>query len=147
MISRDGLRSSTPPSRIDASARLTKSTGTYQSRPSRAGAAGSEIIRPATEASGCCVESTIVCGAGGDRQAAGGGVLADRQVEQPREIVEREHLLAAERARRQRPPRVTRDDGVGKRGGGCWAGRAVGRKHSAAIDAAASARTFKVDQF
>ena len=61
MISRDGLRSSTPPDRIDDSARLTKSTGTYHVRPSRAGAAGSEIIRPATEASGCWVESTIVC--------------------------------------------------------------------------------------
>jgi hypothetical protein len=61
-IRRDGFRSSAPPGRIEASARLTKSTGTYQVRPSRAGAAGSEIIRPETDASGCCVESTIVCG-------------------------------------------------------------------------------------
>ena len=44
-------------------------------------------------------------------------VLAHRQVEQPREIVEREHLLAVDRPDRKAAACVTRDDGVRGSGG------------------------------
>ena len=49
-ISLDGFRSSTWPPRAGPRARPTKSTGTYHVRPSRTGAAGSEMSRPLSEA-------------------------------------------------------------------------------------------------
>ena len=46
---------------------------------------------------------------------AGERILARGQVEQFREIVQREHLLAVQDARGQRPAGVTRQHGVGRR--------------------------------
>jgi hypothetical protein len=61
ITSRVGFRRSIRVPATGASARFTKSTGTNQARPSRAGGAGSETSRPATEASSCPGESTMVC--------------------------------------------------------------------------------------
>ena len=60
MMSREGLRTSIFAARAGARARETKSTGTSQLRPSRAGAAGREISRPETEARGWPALRTIV---------------------------------------------------------------------------------------
>ena len=112
-ISRDGLRSSRPPGRIDASARPTKSTGTNQVRPSRTGAAGSEIIRPDTEASGCCVDRTIVCvPAVTVRPPAAASSRTVRLNSRARSSSANISCPPMTRVG-QRPPRVTRDDGVG----------------------------------
>ena len=60
-ISRDGFRNSRGVPIAAASARGTKSTGTNQERPSRAGGAGSEINRPPTDARLWPGVSTIDC--------------------------------------------------------------------------------------
>ena len=60
MIRCEGFRRSTFVADTGAITRLTTSTGTYQARPSRTGAAGNDVICPATEASGCWVESSTV---------------------------------------------------------------------------------------
>ncbi len=94
MISRDGLRSSSGVPSAGASARGTKSTGTNQARPSRAGGAGNEISRPATEARLWPGRQDDGLGARRNRQAARQIVFADGQIEELRQVVEREHLLA-----------------------------------------------------
>ena len=62
--------------------------------------------------------------ADGDRQPAGRRFFAHREIEEPRQIVEREHLLAADRARGQRPARVARQHGIWK----SRRGRLIGRQ-------------------
>ena len=59
--------------------------------------------------------STIVCARGRDAEAAGGDVLAEREVEEAGQVVERKHLLAADGPNREGPAGVARLDGV--RGG------------------------------
>ena len=57
----------------------------------------------------------MVCVCVRDRQAAGQRILAQRQVEELREVVEREHLLSAHLTHSERAPPVAHENGVGGR--------------------------------
>jgi hypothetical protein len=106
MTSREGRRSSSRVPSAGASARGTKSIGTNQLRPSLTGGAGSETTRPAAEARAWLAVSVIVCVLVEMVRPPASASFTRGEIEQPGQIVEREHLLAADEAYGQRPPRV-----------------------------------------
>ena len=113
MINRAGFRRSTRVPMAGASARETKSTGTNHARPSRTGAAGSEISRPPTEASAWPGAEHDRLRLRCHREPARCDIFAKREIEDACQVVEGEHLLTADRSYGERPTAVAGHDGVG----------------------------------
>ena len=123
-IRREGLRSSRRDPKIGASARadeidgdvpgpaVTYRRGRQRDHPARDG--GQRLLRRQDD------RLTV----DGHRQPASRRFFTHREIEQPRQIVEREHLLAADRAGGQRPARVARQHGIWK----SRRGRLIGRQ-------------------
>ena len=116
--SRDGLRSSTREPRAGTE-RARHEVDRHVPRRVRREPArlGSEISRPLTRGQALPGDSTIVCVPAVTVSPPAAASSRHDDVEQPREIVEREHLLAGHHPRRKRPSSFARQHGIGRGAG------------------------------